>query len=63
MQNIILNHQEIEHKIRRIAYQIVETYTDEKEIILAGITKNGFTLAEKINIVLNTISDLKYCVR
>ncbi|MFZ4670986.1 MAG: phosphoribosyltransferase domain-containing protein [Flavobacterium sp.] len=59
MQNIILNHQEIEHKIRRIAYQIVETYTDEKEIILAGITKNGFTLAEKINIVLNTISDLK----
>lgn len=59
MQNIILNHQEIEHKIRRIAYQIVETYTDDKEIILAGITKNGFTLAEKINIVLNTISDLK----
>ena len=59
MQNIILNHQEIEHKIRRIAYQILETYTDEKEIILAGITKNGFTLAEKINVVLNTISDLK----
>ena len=59
MQNIILNHQEIEHTIRRIAYQIVETYTDDKEIILAGITKNGFTLAEKINIVLNTISDLK----
>jgi len=59
MQNIILNHQEIEHKIRRIAYQILETYADEKEIILAGITKNGFTLAKKINIVLNTISDLK----
>ena len=55
MQNIILNHQEIEHKIRRIAYQILETYIDEKEIILAGITKNGFILAEKIDAVLNTI--------
>jgi len=58
-QNIILNHQEIEHKIRRIAYQILETYTDEKEIILAGIAKNGFTLAEKISAILNDISDLK----
>lgn len=58
-QNIILNHQEIEHKIRRIAYQILETYADEKEIILAGITKNGFTLAEKISVILNNISGLK----
>jgi pyrimidine operon attenuation protein/uracil phosphoribosyltransferase len=58
-QNIILNHQEIEHKIRRIAYQILETYADEKEIILAGIAKNGFLLAEKISVILNDISELK----
>lgn len=58
-QNIILNHQEIEHKIRRIAYQIFETFVDEDEIVLAGITKNGFILAEKIAKVLNEISKIK----
>lgn len=58
-QNIILNHQEIDHKIKRIAYQIYETFADEKEIILAGISNNGFVLAEKINAVLHEVSDLK----
>lgn len=57
--NIILNNSEIEHKIKRIAYQIYETFADEDEIILAGIASNGFILAEKINIILQNISDLK----
>lgn len=57
--NIILNHQEIEHKIKRIAYQIYETFAEEEELILAGISDNGFILAKKINAVLHTISDLK----
>ena len=34
---IILNHQEINHKIRRIAYQIYENNVNETEVILAGI--------------------------
>lgn len=58
-QNAILNHQEIEHKIKRIAYQIYETFVDENEIVLAGISSNGFILAKKIATVLGTISDLK----
>ncbi|MGC4041414.1 MAG: phosphoribosyltransferase family protein [Flavobacterium sp.] len=58
-QNIILSHQEIEHKIKRIAYQIYETFAEENEIILAGISNNGYILAEKLNAVLDTISDLK----
>ena len=41
-QNIILNNQEIEHKTKRIAYQIYETFVDEQEIVIAGITTNGF---------------------
>jgi len=57
--NIILNQQQIDNKIRRIAYQIYETFADEDEIILAGIAKNGFVLAEKINVILNEISTLK----
>lgn len=57
--NIILTNQEIEHKIRRIAYQIYETFVDEEEIVIAGITCNGFSFANKIAEVLLTISPLK----
>ena len=45
--NTILTHQEIEHKIKRIAYQIYETFVDEEEIVIAGIASNGFIFAEK----------------
>jgi len=58
-QNTILYHLEIEHKIKRIAYQIYETFVDEDEIILAGIASNGYTLAEKIGSALTGISGLK----
>lgn len=56
--NTILNHQEIEHKIRRIAYQIYETFSEENEIVLAGIASNGCILAEKIQAELSKISTL-----
>lgn len=58
-QNIILNHQEIENKIKRIAYQIYETFAEEEEVVLAGIAHNGYILAEKINEVLSAISEIK----
>ena len=57
--NIILTNQEIEHKIKRIAYQIYETFVDEEEIVIAGIASNGFTFAKKIAITLESISSLK----
>ena len=57
--NIILNNQEIQHKIKRIAYQIYETFVDEKTIVLAGISANGFVFAKKIAEALETVSDLK----
>ena len=46
--NIILNKKQIDHKIRRIAYQIYENNVSEKEVIIAGIYKNGFLFAQKI---------------
>jgi pyrimidine operon attenuation protein / uracil phosphoribosyltransferase len=58
-QNIILNHQEIAFKIKRIAYQIYETFIDEKEIVIAGINGNGHIFAEKIAATLQTISPIK----
>jgi len=57
--NIILNQQEIENKIKRIAYQIYETFSEEDEIVLAGIASNGFIFAKKINAVLSTICNIK----
>jgi pyrimidine operon attenuation protein / uracil phosphoribosyltransferase len=54
----ILTHQDIKHKIRRIAYQIYESNVDETELILAGIADNGYILAKKLKIELNKISDL-----
>ncbi|SHJ00307.1 phosphoribosyltransferase family protein [Algibacter luteus] len=57
--NIILNHNEIKHKIRRIAFQIYESNVDEKEVILAGIDKNGFVFAKKIKSELQKISDIE----
>ncbi|MFY8188488.1 MAG: phosphoribosyltransferase family protein [Flavobacterium sp.] len=59
MKEIILNHQQIEHKITRIAYQIYETFVDEDEIILAGIASNGYKLAEEIQRRFVEISDIK----
>lgn len=61
--SIILNDQQIQDKIRRIAYQIYESNTKEKEIILAGIQQNGFVLAQRIAKVLKDISpiEIKLC--
>ena len=58
-QTIILDHQQITNKIRRIAYQIYESNVNEKEIILAGIESNGYLLAKKLKTVLNKISTIE----
>lgn len=57
--HIILNHKEINHKIKRIAYQIYESNVDESEVILAGIDTNGYILAKKLKSSLDKISDIK----
>lgn len=56
--NIILNHNEITHKIRRIAFQIYESNVNEKDVILAGINGNGYIFAKKLKTVLQKISDI-----
>lgn len=56
--NIILNHTEINHKIRRIAFQIYESNMDETEVILAGIDSNGYVFAKKLKLALQKISKI-----
>lgn len=58
-QNIILNNQEIEHKVKRIAYQVYETFVDETSIVIAGISNNGYIFAEKISNCLKEISPIE----
>ncbi|WP_420553247.1 phosphoribosyltransferase family protein [Tenacibaculum aiptasiae] len=58
-ETIILTNTQIEQKIRRIAFQIYESNSNENEIIIAGIANNGYLFAEKIVEVLSKISTLK----
>jgi len=57
--SIILSNEQINHKIKRIAFEIYENNINEKTIILAGISKNGFVIAQKLKVVLEEISDIK----
>ena len=56
---LILNPKEVDQKIKRISQQILEEYHQEKKIILAGISKNGFLLAKKIYNELQNHSEIK----
>lgn len=58
-ESIILDKNQISHKLRRIAFQIYESNTSEEEIILAGIYENGYILAKKIKTILEKISPIK----
>jgi pyrimidine operon attenuation protein/uracil phosphoribosyltransferase len=59
VKNTILSHKQIEHKIKRIAYQIYESNVDETELIIAGIDNNGYILAKKIKNALDKISNIE----
>jgi len=54
----ILNHSEINNKLRRIAFQIYESNVTESEVVLAGIDKNGFIIAKKLKTIITKISPL-----
>lgn len=55
----ILDNSQINKKIKRISLQIIESNLMEDEIIVAGIEKNGFILAEKICAEIRKNSKIK----
>jgi pyrimidine operon attenuation protein/uracil phosphoribosyltransferase len=57
--SIILTHEQINNKTRRIAYQIYEDNCKETTIIIAGINGNGYIFAQNIAKILKDISTLK----
>ena len=59
VKTLLLNARQIEQRINRIAYEIYEDNSDEKEIIIAGIANGGLVFAKQLEKVINKICDLK----
>ncbi len=55
----VLDNLQVEQKINRIAFELLETNFDEPVLFLVGITGQGLTLANKLKIILEKISDKK----
>lgn len=52
----ILDHQQIQQKLDRIAYQILEDNFHETELVIAGILPHGNFLAARIKAILDKIA-------
>jgi pyrimidine operon attenuation protein/uracil phosphoribosyltransferase len=59
VKNLILEDSQVRQKIRRMAYAIYENNFTEKEIVLAGIEGQGYSLAMLLSTELSTVSPLK----
>jgi len=51
---IVLNKEEINNKITRIGFSIIEEYYQEKSITIIGFQKNGYIIAEKIKTIIES---------
>jgi pyrimidine operon attenuation protein/uracil phosphoribosyltransferase len=56
---LVLNKQQIQQKIDRMAYQVLEDNLDEDEIIIAGILPRGNFVAQRLKAVLDNIAPFK----
>ena len=59
MTNIVLNADDIEKKIKRLSYQIIEKNINKKNIIIIGIRPNGKYLSERIKGYIMEYSDIQ----
>lgn len=55
----ILSSEEVKQKTTRIAYQIVESNYNEKELLLIGIKPNGYGYAEQLKKEIEAIDGIK----
>ena len=59
---LLLNSSEIDQKIKRMAYEILEDNYNEKKLLLAGICEQGELLAKQLAKHLEEISDIEVTV-
>ena len=57
-ENIILDYQDVENKIKRISLEILEDNIDQKNLILIGVSKNGKIIAKKIIALIKKYSKI-----
>lgn len=57
--NKILNHEQIQQKITRIAHEIIENTTEVDSLFIAGICGNGLIIAKEIEAIISQNSTLK----
>ena len=55
----ILNTQEIDQKLNRLAWQVYEKNLYEKDIVIVGISARGLILAKQLSSHINAISKIK----
>ena len=53
---LLLNRQQIQQKLDRMAYQILEDNFDEEEILIAGILPRGNHIAQRLKTILDNIA-------
>jgi pyrimidine operon attenuation protein/uracil phosphoribosyltransferase len=58
MKNVLLNEDQIQKKIRRIAFEIYEQNYNQKEICIIGIRHNGYELATHLSKSIKEISGI-----
>lgn len=56
---LILDSEQIDRKITRMAHHIYENNYKEKELILVGMLDRGFLLSQRLAMILSKISDVK----
>ncbi len=56
---MILSHQDIESKIKRIAYQVIERHYEVNELLIAGIESKGYHLAKLLSEIIKEAQPTK----
>ena len=56
---IVLDHENVQRKLQRIAHQLHEEHHEEKGIVLVGVAPRGHLLAERLAQLLGSITDLQ----
>ena len=59
IQSKILDIQGIDQKLKRLAWQVYEKNSSEKEIIVVGVSERGLMLAKQLSAYIQEISKIK----
>ncbi len=56
---IVLDHQQVQRKLKRIAHQLNEEHFEQKGLVIVGVAPRGTVLAKRLATQLRAVSDLE----